>query len=192
MWRPITAPFIQGQLLSVLFSVLAFSQMGPRLEAALGSTKMLVLVAKLGTVVQLNFLFVITLLAYNPLDRAPQMMLMCSYGFWVSDIIRVWKRARCRADTAGWQTILFALITLECQQNPDQPRFLFMLPCPIQARWYPWALLALFSLLSGLKIDYVLSIVTGYLRECCAARSSADPGPLLTILCCIRGVGLLE
>lgn len=53
---------------------------------------------------------------------------------------------------------------IECYKSPDMARSLCFLPIQIKSKYYPWALLLLFSAFFGFQIDLFVGIGVGYLN----------------------------
>jgi len=68
--------------------------------------------------------------------------------------------------SAGLWPLALCEITILCLANPESPLSMFMIPCPIKAKYYPWALFGFFTLLSGFSViqfDILAGIIYGHL-----------------------------
>jgi len=64
---------------------------------------------------------------------------------------------------AGLWAMLFADLVIEAMVNPDQPRPLCCLPIMLKAKYYPWVLIIIFSLIFGFQIDFWCGLAVGYM-----------------------------
>jgi hypothetical protein len=55
------------------------------------------------------------------------------------------------------------MTSISCLENPEAVRRLLCFPCPIKARYYPWALAAFFFLLNGFATDFVVGVLVGHM-----------------------------
>lgn len=72
-----------------------------------------------------------------------------------------------QVENSGMWPVIMAEMTLLCLANPDSPMRMFMLPCEIKAKYYPFVLFGLFVLMNGFRIQFdVLSgILFGLLHH---------------------------
>lgn len=138
IYRIFLSFFVGNSLLSVIMIAMFFPAMAGRMEYALGSSGILVL---MGTIaITTNVVFVtICLLMY--MMGTPEAMFWSSSSFW---------------------TVIFGLLTIECMQMPDTPRRMFMIPVDIPSKYFPLVLYGFFCLFSGLILSYLISIMVGY------------------------------
>jgi membrane associated rhomboid family serine protease len=138
IYRLITASIWCTGALNLVFALLAFNQMGSKLEINGGSARLLALIGTLDLCGNLAFLALNLIFTVIGDQRAE---FKSSQGFW---------------------NILMPLIAIECMQMPDEPRKIFFFPCDIPSKYYPMALFGLFSLFAGVRIDMGLALLTGY------------------------------
>ena len=62
----------------------------------------------------------------------------------------------------GLWPILLCDLTLLCLSNPLEPMRFFFFPCVIKAKYYPFVLFLIFTILSGFHIDFEILIGIGY------------------------------
>lgn len=108
----------------------------------------------------INIAYVVIMFAFelNPIFKMSGSIFQPSGGFWVRIHVAP------ELPTQHSQTILLAMIGSDCRANPDAKRRFFILPVQIPNRYYPWLLIAVFSLFSGGVLwDLVCSVVVGYL-----------------------------
>jgi membrane associated rhomboid family serine protease len=139
VYRLILSPFICTSFISLIFCFIGFADYGKRLEYSMGSTAFAILLAVIGLTVNLLHL-AICLLMYGIEGGNPKWLFLPCFGVWI---------------------LIFGLLSIECSQLPaSSTRRLFVVEVPI--RYYPLALLVLFSLFGGFQSSYVLSIGIGY------------------------------
>lgn len=137
IYRIFLSPFICTSLLSLVFCYLSFAEYGKRMEFDLGSTAFAILLATIGWVVNIVHLAVCFVL-YST-DGSTNWLFMPCFGVWM---------------------LVFGLLSIECSQAPaTSTRRLFVVDVP--TRYYPLALVALFSLLGGFQLAYILAIGIG-------------------------------
>lgn len=139
IYRLLTSPFVGNSIIDLVMILLFFPTMGGKMEASLGSAAYLVLLVTLTLLT--NILFV-----------------LCSFSLYVFGMVTA-----LFFTCAGFWNVLFALITIECMQVPDQPRRMFMLPVDIPSKYFPLVLYFLFILFSGPILSYLLAILVGFL-----------------------------
>lgn len=64
---------------------------------------------------------------------------------------------------AGLWSMLFADLVIEAMVEPNQPRPLCCFPIMLKAKYYPWVLIVIFSLIFGLQIDFWCGLAVGYM-----------------------------
>ncbi len=137
VYRVVLSPFICTSLLTLVFAYLSLIENGRKMEHSMGSAAFGLLLLTVGMLVNLLHL-VICLILYALTESATWLFLPCS-GVWI---------------------ILFAILSLDCAKaSSSSTRRLFFLTIP--TRFYPFALLVLFSFLGGLQLAYLLSIGIG-------------------------------
>jgi membrane associated rhomboid family serine protease len=141
IYRILLSPFICPNLMSLVFAYISFADSGRRMEHTMGSTAFGMLILTMGILVNLLHLLVCFLL--NAVTGSPSWLFLNCVGVWV---------------------IIFALLSVECSQaSTTSTRRLFFFSVP--TRYYPLALLALFSLLGSFQLAYLLSIGVGLVYQ---------------------------
>jgi len=64
---------------------------------------------------------------------------------------------------AGFWTIIFSLITIECMAQPELPRRMLFIPVDIPSKYFPLVLYAFFALFSGIELGFLIAIGVGYM-----------------------------
>jgi len=141
LYRPLVAPFVAESILGLLFTVLVLVQLGSYMEQTLGTShfallSMVFLIA--GSAAQM--VLVLGLFFSGILPEA-MMMMSCSVGLW---------------------PLLLAFMVLQSQASGEEHTRLLCLPINIPTKWYPLALLGLFTLLGGFKLSLFIFIGMGY------------------------------
>jgi membrane associated rhomboid family serine protease len=150
IYRLLTSALLSGGLINLIFGLMAMSQLGSALEYQSGSARFLALMGTLALCGNLAFLTVVFLLSVL---GQPDAEFMSASGFW---------------------NVLMPLMAVQCMATPDQPRKLFFFPCEIASKFYPLALFAILSLMSGLRLDMALGLGMGYAFSL-GKLSFADP-----------------
>lgn len=143
VYRLMTAMAVNSDFVSLLLAFLTFAPTGNTLENSLGSFVLVwltLVVFTLGT----NVIFTLTCLLLSSISDDSTWKMSSSSGIW---------------------TALIGLLALECclaaKNVPGSSRKLLFWDIPVL--YYPLALLALFSLLSGrFQLAYVISVCLGY------------------------------
>ena len=139
MYRIFTSPFAIANPFDWLFTVLALSAFGSRAEMAIGSIALAFQMIVLTLVTNLLFLGLMILLSLIPWGSA---MIQPCLGFW---------------------SILFGLFVQECLQASEAPRQVWPFPFVVTSKYYPWVLIAIYSLLFGFELSNFVAIGVGYL-----------------------------
>lgn len=70
---------------------------------------------------------------------------------------------RVDAPASGLWAMLFCDLVIEAMQNPDQPRPLCCFPVMLKAKYYPWVLIIIFSLIFNFAVDFWCGLAVGYM-----------------------------
>lgn len=139
LYRIILSPFVGNSLLSVIFILLFYPTMASRLEQSMGSGSYLAFVTTMSIVTNISFALICLIMSILSGNQLP--MLMQCAGFW---------------------SVCFSLIVVECMKTPDAPRRMLFIPVDIPSKYFPLALYAFFMLLGGMKFDDLVAIGVGY------------------------------
>lgn len=141
IYRIVLSPFICQNLMSLVFAYISFADNGRRMEHTMGSTAFGSLILTLGILV--NVLHILLCFLLNAITGSPSWLFLHCAGLWI---------------------IIFGLLSIECSQAPaTSMRRLFFFTVP--TRYYPLALLVLFSFLGGFQLAFLLSIGLGVLYQ---------------------------
>ncbi len=139
IWRLFTSVFMTANLLNILFAFMSWVPDAIRLENTAGTVRY-----------TLNFLVNSTMIQ----------VLYCIFLL----ILRIFTSGVDKLPSAGLWPLIMAEITLLCLANPDNQVMMFMIPCPIRALYYPWALLGFFTVLNmNIRLDLLVGVGYGYL-----------------------------
>lgn len=142
LYRIILSPLVGNSFFTIILAAMFFPVMGGRFENTMGSSSFLFMMTTLSILTNVLFCALTVLLS---VIGTPEAVLWSCSGFWA---------------------ILFALITIECMQNPDQPRRILFIPVDIPSKYYPLILYAFISLVSfNFSLGFALAIVVGYLHS---------------------------
>jgi membrane associated rhomboid family serine protease len=142
VYRLIASPFCSNSNLNVILSALFFLKMGITFESNLGSAAFFSMLGTFNLLVNLIFIAVCLLLYY--ICHMPEAIHFSCAGFW---------------------NILFAFLTVECFENPNHPRRFFMIPVDIPSKYFPLLVYAIWSLFSGPRLDWAISIAVGFMYQ---------------------------
>jgi membrane associated rhomboid family serine protease len=139
IYRILTSIFLCTNFLSLAFAYFSFIETGKRLENSIGSTEFSFLCLSIGVLTNILYCAVGALL--DALFGTQYFFYLPSFGVWL---------------------VLFGLTAFECIKAPQgSTRRLFVLNIP--TKYYPLALLGVFSLIGGFSLAYLISIGIGYL-----------------------------
>ena len=139
IYRMILAPLFCNSILNLIFAFICFSNMGARLEYALGSAQFLALMGTISLLANLGF---VTFCFFMAMFGTYEALFFQCQGFWV---------------------VLMGLIVVECMSSNEPTRQLFFIPYQIPTKYFPLALYALFTLFGGLNLGMAISMGIGYL-----------------------------
>jgi membrane associated rhomboid family serine protease len=141
IWRAITSVFVTLNLLNIIFAFISWIPDAIRLENTIGTAKYAMNFMINATLI--NIFYIVLMFIFAPLFGKGALM----------------------AKSAGLWPLIMAEITLLCLANPENPVALFFLPCQFAAKYYPWALLGLFTVMNAqsFQFDLLCGILYGYL-----------------------------
>ena len=131
--------FIQRDALSLLFIACSMGQSSAYVERALGSCKLLLLFLLFLVTINISFFFLVNIMYF--VLGLHWMRDSCSTGMW---------------------PIALAFIAIQSQTTPGETMPLFCFPVQIPKLYYPWIILCIFTLLSGIDIGLILGTVLGF------------------------------
>lgn len=138
LYRLFLSPFICTSFLSLVFCFISFADYGKRMEYSHGSTAFAITLALIGWTVNLLHL-IICFILYG-IEGSPKWLFLPCFGVWI---------------------LIFGLLSIECMQAPaTSKRRLFVVDVP--TRYYPLALLMLFSFFGDFQLSHLLAIGIGY------------------------------
>lgn len=140
LWRLITTVLITTSILNVTFAFLIWVPDAIRLEQTSGTLRYM-----------LNFMINSILIQ----------IIHCLLAVLLSPIFG-WQMKEA-GDNSGLWPLIIAEVTLLCLANPDILMMLFYIPYKFKARYYPYIILLLFTLLNGIQIDIVAGVIYAYL-----------------------------
>merc|ERR1711991_571757 len=111
--------------------------MGTRMEYGLGSAGYLYLLAMLSFVINIAF----------------NMLCFLLYMIGIKNVLLL--------NCSGFFNVIFALLTIECQKNPEAPRIIMCCPFPIPSKYFPFVFFLVFTFLSGPQLDLAVGIMIG-------------------------------
>lgn len=140
IWRLATSVFMTVSIINILFAFMAWIPDAMRLETTAGTIRYFLNFMTNSIFIQVIYSIALLILS---IFLGENILKMPSAGLW---------------------PLIMAEITLLCLANPDNDLRMFFIPCPIKARYYPWALLAFFTVLNmNIQIDLLAGIGYAYL-----------------------------
>lgn len=141
VYRVFISFMFQKTVLGTILACFFLYRIGNRMEATKGSLAFATLLLSVPFCVNVLFLLLMTTLAYNPLSPSLSAVVVGSQGMWAA---------------------ILGLMVIDCHLYPDLPRRLFV--WTLSSAWlYPWVMLLLFTIFSGVQLDLFIGIFVGYL-----------------------------
>jgi hypothetical protein len=140
LYRLLLSPLVGNSFLTLIITYMVYPSLGVKMENSMGSSAFLYLM--IFATLAVNIMFVVLCLMWSLLSNSSYALTLSSMDFWV---------------------LLFALISLDCMQQPDMPRRLMFIPMDIPSKYIPVILYVLICLFSGFVLSYALSLLVGYL-----------------------------
>ena len=138
IYRIVLSPLVSNSFITLILMFFFFPTMGTQLEQQLGSAAFGGLVLSLTLITNIAFA---ALCLFLSIFGMPEAMLWECAGFW---------------------TVIFSLITIDCMKNPEHPRRIMCLPWDIPSQYYPLALFGIFCLIGRFELSFLVAIGTGY------------------------------
>jgi len=141
VWSVVTSVLVNTSIINVLFAFLSWVPSATIQETHSGTIKYMLNFFLHSTIIQITYCAVAVL---SWLTVTPALMSMPSTGLW---------------------PLVMAEITLNCCLNPEKQYMMMCLPWPIQAKYYPWALVAFFTVINMFQpqFDVIVGVIYGYL-----------------------------
>jgi len=137
VYRFFSSPFVNSSLVGLLFSAMTLIQVCSQIEKGFGSSRLLIFGAMLMAAV--NVLFALLVLGGSQL--LPGLMMQCSHGAW---------------------PFILALMVIQAASSGEETHKLMCLPVNVPTKWYPLALLLLFTLFMGLSFDIWIAVALAH------------------------------
>jgi len=140
LWRLFTSVFMTSSIINILFAFISWVPDAIRLETTAGTTRYFLNFMTNSVLIQVLYSVILLLLS---LVAGDEILKMPSSGLW---------------------PLILAEITLLCLSNPENDVRMFLIPCPIKGKYYPWALLAFFTILNmRLQFDLIAGVAYAHL-----------------------------
>ena len=146
IWRLFTTSFITTNILSIIFSLYFWLNEAVKLEKEIGTTKYMLIFFMNTFCIQTIYCFLMFLLSFISRNQYFVKMKITPNG------IR----------NEGLWPILLCDLTLLCLSNPLEPMRFFFFPCVIKAKYYPFFLFLIFTILSGFHIEFEILVGIGF------------------------------
>ena len=137
VYRILLSPLVGNSFISILMMMFFYPTMGTRMEHGLGSA---------------GFLYLLTMFSFT-INIVFNLFCLILYAVGMREILRF--------NCCGFFNVIFALLTVECQRNPEAPRMILCCPYPIPSKYFPFVFFLIFSLLGGPQLDLAVGIMVG-------------------------------
>lgn len=137
VYRILLSPLVGNSFIAIIMLMFFYPMMGTRMEYGLGSAGFLCLLVMLGLIINIIFNMLCFMLYLIGIKHA--LLFNCS----------------------GFFNVIFAILTIECQRNPEAPRLILCCPFPIASKYFPFVFFLLFTILSGPQLDLAVGIIVG-------------------------------
>ena len=139
LWRLFTSVFLTPSILSIIFGFMSWAPDAVRLEYTSGTVRYFLNFMINATLI--NFIYCVLMLLISVISK--DALFMPSSGLW---------------------PLILAEITMLCLANPDNQMTFFFIPIKFPAKFYPWVLLAFFSLINmSFQFDNLVGVCYGHL-----------------------------
>ena len=146
IWGLITNSFMTTGIISIIFSLIFWYRDAVKLEKQIGTTKYMLIFLMNTFFIQIIYcamMFIIALIINNKF------------------VLKLKVTPNGVVNSGLWP-ILMCDLTLLCLSNPEEPMKVFIFPCIIKAKYYPFILFLLFTLISGFNIDFEVLCAIGF------------------------------
>jgi len=141
VWRLITAPFYNPQLLMLLFGLWSYMPRAGPHEKTEGTVRMAMEFLIYTLIISLLFCLTGFILGSS-----------ASPGFYLAPQMGLWPLVMCE-------------MVVDCNRDPDVARYLCCLPIQIKSKYFPWIFLLIFFLLAPeASLSLVVGFAVGYLQ----------------------------
>ena len=141
LWRLITTSFITTNLINMILGFIVWTKDAISLEKALGTIRYI-------------FIFILNSIFIN-LISCFLAFLFSSENFQILHYTYVHK-----VNNSGIWPIIICETTLLCLNNPDSKIKLLFVPSPVRAKYYPFIIIILLTLINNFRINF--GIVSGF------------------------------
>lgn len=139
IWRLMTSVFMTLSIINILFAFFAWLPDALKLEKSTGTVRYFFNFMINSTLIQILYTTIVFFISLF----FKQILMMPSSGLW---------------------PMIMAEITILCLTNPQGQLRMFLIPCMIPAKFYPWALFAFFTILNvSVQFDILAGILYGYI-----------------------------
>lgn len=146
IWRLVTTPFMTTSFFSVIFSIFFWYDKASTLEKQIGTIKYMLIFFMNSLCIQILYNILMIILSLIIRSKLPLKM----------------KVTRAGVRNEGLWPILLCDITLLCLSNPNEIFQFRFFPCTIKAKYYPFVLFLIFTILSGFQIEFENMCGIGY------------------------------
>ena len=146
IWTLITNSFITTGIISIIFSLIFWYRDAVKLERQIGTVKYMLIFLMNSFCIQIIYCTIMFLIALIINNKIVLKLKVTPNG----------------VVNSGLWPILMCDLTLLCLSNPEEPMKVFIFPCIIKAKYYPFILFLLFTIISGFNIDFEVMCAIGF------------------------------
>lgn len=148
LWRLFTTVFVTTSLLNILFAFLFWIKEAMSLESSSGTLRYMFIFLINSVMIQLIY----------------TLIMLIAYLFIGNDSVLLMNVQGGRVENNGLWPIIMSELTILCMANPESTMRLFLFPCDIKAKYYPFCLLIFFTVMGGgIQFDVFSGVINGVL-----------------------------
>ena len=146
IWSLITNSFMTTGIISIIFSLIFWYRDAVKLEKQIGTTKYMLIFLMNTFFIQIIYCTIMLIIALIINNKFVLKLKVTPNG----------------VVNSGLWPILMCDLTLLCLSNPEEPMKIFIFPCIIKAKYYPFLLFLFFTIISGFNIDFEVLCAIGF------------------------------
>lgn len=144
LWRLISTIFITTEIINIILSLLFWVKYASELESSMGTIKYFLIFLMNSLSIQILYSLISCLIAF----------LINNKKYLLAKI-----NNKNQVNNSGLWPYIICELTLLSLSNPNSPMKIIFFPCQIKAKYYPFILFAIFSIMNSFAID--LEVLSG-------------------------------
>lgn len=145
-WRLITTSFITTNIINLILGFMIWIKDAVSLEKSIGTLRYIFIFILNSLFINIIYCSIIYSIKY--ITKSNAILLNNYYGMY-------------KVNNNGLLSIIICEITLLCLNNADSTINFLYRPCPIKAKYYPFFIIIIFTLINNFRINY--GIISGFL-----------------------------